>query len=182
MMKKFLILIVTAVIACLATSCNEDAAIANTLEGTWSGNMYVSSNWNGRTYDATYTEITFLKDPYQYSSGTGYWVDYYSGVPWDYVANHIEWEVVRRTIRVYFVEENSDLEIYDYRLDRNHFTGYIYEGDHQVAFDLAYVSRRTYSDYHWGYDYWSPYYAPGTRADADSTGTGKPRRIIRSVR
>lgn len=87
-MKKSSIL--TAVLLSLATlslsSC-DDEEIANTLEGTWKGDMYISSEWDGRYYDATYTEITFLKDPYAFSSGTGYWVDYYSDAPWDYVAN-----------------------------------------------------------------------------------------------
>ena len=75
-MKKISTLI-TAMLAVLLsftfTSCDEDSDIAYTLEGTWKGNMYVSSTYNGRTYDTTYSEICFLRDPYTYSSGTGYW-------------------------------------------------------------------------------------------------------------
>ena len=75
--------------------------------------MYISTRYDGRVYDATYTEVTFLKNPYAYSSGEGYWVDYYSDAPWDYVANHIEWSVDYGTINVYFVEEGTSIRIRD---------------------------------------------------------------------
>ena len=91
-MKKLLYAFAMMTTLFTLTSC-EDERIANTLEGTWSGNMYISTRYDGRVYDATYTEVTFLKNPYAYSSGEGYWVDYYSDAPWDYVANHIEWSV-----------------------------------------------------------------------------------------
>ena len=58
-MKKMFTMLMMAMMALMAltfTSC-EDEYIANTLEGTWKGNMYISSNWNGRTYDATYSDI-----------------------------------------------------------------------------------------------------------------------------
>ena len=76
-----------AMMALTLTSCDEDYDIAYTLEGTWRGNMYVSSVYDGYTYDATYTELCFVQDPYRYSSGTGYWIDHYAGdAPWRYVA------------------------------------------------------------------------------------------------
>ena len=98
-MKKLLYAFAMMTTLFTLTSC-EDERIANTLEGTWSGNMYISTRYDGRVYDATYTEVTFLKNPYAYSSGEGYWVDYYSDAPWDYVANHIEWSVDYGTINV----------------------------------------------------------------------------------
>ena len=76
-MKKLYTMFMMAMMAVMAvsfTSC-EDEEIARTLEGTWKGNMYISSEWDGRYYDATSTEITFLKDPSRYSSGSGYWVE-----------------------------------------------------------------------------------------------------------
>ena len=95
-MKKRLHAMLTAVmLAALSfsfTSC-EDESIASSLQGTWEGNMYISSEWNGRVYNATYTEIEFLLDPFRYTKGSGYWVDHYSGAPWDYIANHIDWRV-----------------------------------------------------------------------------------------
>ncbi len=78
-MKKISTLITMTFVALMAlslTSCDEDSGIAYTLEGTWRGNMYVSSAYNGRTYNATYTELCFLRDPFRFSSGKGYWIDH----------------------------------------------------------------------------------------------------------
>ena len=180
-MKKLYTMMMMAMMALVFTSCEDDEHIAYTLEGTWSGNMYISSYYDGRTYDATRTEITFLKDPYTYSSGSGYWVDYYSGAPWDYVANNIDWTVDWGTIKIHFVEENTYMEIYDYRLNTNNFYGTIYDGDSRVEFELYNTSRPRYDSYYWGYDAWDYGYAwSRTRgATADSTVTvEKPRRFI----
>ena len=79
-----MLMTIIAIASLAFTSC-EDARIARTLEGTWKGNMYISSRYDGRVYNSTYSEVTFLKDPGAYSSGSGYWVDYYSDAPWDYI-------------------------------------------------------------------------------------------------
>ena len=166
MKKQFFLLMVAmmGLISVSFTSC-DDEEIAKTLEGTWKGDMYVTSEWEGKYYEAIYTEITFLKDPYAFSSGTGYWVDYYSDAPWDYVANHIDWR--------------TSIQISDYRLDDNRFSGYIYDHGNKVAFYLYNVSRPNYTGYHWGYDNWA--YSRGlTRTDTDSVNIArKPVRIIR---
>lgn len=187
-MKKFFYNILTlAIIATAAlgfTSC-EDAEIARTLEGTWKGNMYISSRYGGHTYDATYTEITFLKDPYTYSSGSGYWCDYYSNAPWDYVANHINWTVDYGTIKVHFLEEDSYISISDYRLNNDHFYGTLNDNGRAVDFELYHTSSPNWSSYRWGYDDWyndwyDPYYSR-TRGDSasDSTTVEKPIRFVR---
>ena len=156
-MKKQFFLLMVAMMGLMAvslTSC-DDEEIAKTLEGTWKGDMYVMSEWEGKYYEAIYTEITFLKDPYAFSSGTGYWVDYYSDAPWDYVANHIDWRVDLGDIHVKFIEEGTSIQISDYRLDDNRFSGYIYDHGNKVAFYLYNVSRPNYTGYHWGYDNWA---------------------------
>ena len=158
------------------TSC-DDQRIANTLEGTWRGNMYISSRYDGRVYDATYSEVTFLKDPYAYSSGKGYWVDYYSDAPWDYIANHIDWTVDFGTIKVYFVEEDTYVTIRDYHLDNVYFYGTINDSGRPVDFQLEHVSGRNWNSYRWGYDSWYV----GTRS-GDSTDTRKIEKPIRFVR
>lgn len=142
------------------TSC-EDESIASSLQGTWEGNMYISSEWNGRVYNATYTEIEFLLDPFRYTKGSGYWVDHYSGAPWDYIANHIDWRVDDQVITVYFREENTSIQIYDYRLSDNYFRGTIYDNGNYVDFSLVHTSSPNWEyeyDY-WGYDDW--YYYDG---------------------
>ena len=182
-MKKIYTMLMMAMMALAFTSCDTDEDIAYTLEGTWKGNMYISSYWNGRTYDATYSEVTFLKDPGVYSSGSGYWVDYYSNAPWDYVANHIDWNVRYGVIHVYFREEGTSLEIRDYHLNYDRFFGMIYEEGHSVDFELYNTSRPNYGNYYWGYDSWYDSYWARTRStDSDSTKViEKPKRMLRSA-
>lgn len=189
-MKKIyniLAILLTIAAAATFTSCDwmEDEAIARTLEGTWKGNMYVSSYYDGYTYTATATEITFLRDPSRYSTGDGYWIDYYSGAPWDYVANHIRWTVDNKRIRVYFVEENTEVYIYDYRLNDDYFRGWLEDGDNDVEFSLYHVTSPNWSSYNrWGYDDWyDSYWSRQTRsADAASTTTNKTEKPAKPVR
>ena len=185
MKKLFYNILTMAVIATAAVSFSscDDERIAHTLEGTWRGNMYISCYYGGRSYDATYTEITFLKDPYAYSSGNGYWVDYYSDAPWDYVANHIDWKVDYGTIYVYFVEEGTSLRISDYHLNDDRFYGWIDDGGNDVEFELYHTSSPNWNNYRWGYDEWVDdwYYYSRTRgaAASDSTKVEKPIRYVR---
>lgn len=132
--------------------------VNQSLEGTWKGNMYISSSYDGRSYDATYTEITFLKDPYAYSSGNGYWVDYYRDAPWGYIANHIDWKVDFGTININFVEEGTSMKISDYHLNNDRFYGRIDDGGNSVEFELYHTSTPNWSSYQWGYDPWLNYY------------------------
>lgn len=77
-MKKItslLAVMAMAVLSLTMTSCDEDVYVADTLEGVWRGNMHVVSEWNGQVYTAYETEIAFDSNPYEYSSGTGYWID-----------------------------------------------------------------------------------------------------------
>ena len=183
-MKKIFTMLTMAMMALAFTSC-EDEYIADTLEGTWSGNMYISSEWDGRYYDATSTEITFLIDPFRFTKGSGYWVDYYRNAPWgNYVANHINWSVSNGVIYVYFVEDGDRIEIRDYRLSHNRFVGTIYDAGQIVDFDLYCVDRPSdyWDDYRWGYDSWYNYYSywARTRTSIDETNKEKniPIRLI----
>lgn len=131
-----------------------DTKYRYSLEGTWKGNMYMNTNYNGYTYYATVTEITFLRDPYRYSSGDGYWMDDYSRAPWDYLAFHIRWTVNNGRIKIYIIEEDTELEIYNYtRIDKR-FIGHIATNGNDVEFSLNYVSSPNWSNYIWGYDAW----------------------------
>ena len=184
-MKKIYTLL-AIMLTCALTSCDwltEDEDIAYTLEGTWQGEMYIKSTWGSRTYNSTYSEVTFLKDPYRYSNGDGYWVDYYSDAPWDYVANHITWRVDFGDIVVWFREEGTTVRIRDYRLNNDHFRGWLQDGENDVKFDLIHISSPNWSYYdHWGYDSWydDRYWArTRTANDDDSTAaTEKPVRHI----
>ena len=159
------------------TAC-EDEFIADGLEGTWSGDMYVSSYYDGRDYYATYSEITFSIDPFRFTKGSGYWVDYYSGAPWDYVANHISWRVDNGNITVYFREDGTSVVISDYHLSDSHFSGYIADGDNDVHFSLTHIASPNWDNYsYWGYDgwYYDSYWARQTRAaNGDTTAIVAP--------
>lgn len=146
------------------TSCDDDEYIAYTLEGTWRGNMYMQHEYSGATYDATYSVIEFERNPFRDAQGTGYWVDYYNTSGWgrNYVANHIRWKVRDEIIYIHFNEENTDLEISNYRLKDSRFRGYIYDGNTRVAFDLYHVDSPNWNDYYYD-DY---YYAPAKSGQA----------------
>ncbi len=196
---KFWVLMAMAMLTFSFTSCDDDDEIAYTLEGTWQGNMYVSTYYNDRYYDASYTEVYFERDPYRYSSGVGYWVDYYNDYYWggyNYVASHIEWTVNNRTIKIYFVEDNETVYIDNYRLSDNYFNGEISWRDGTWnQFSLRHVSSPNWGRIdHWGYgDYYDPYYYSNgssiqddpdlvkTDGTAASTAKGNaPKRVFRT--
>lgn len=92
-MKKityYFSMIFMAVMMLSLTSCDEDAEIAYALNGTWEGIMQTQLDYEGRYYQSNKSEVTFNSG---YDSGDGYWIDYYSNAPWDYVANRIYWKV-----------------------------------------------------------------------------------------
>jgi hypothetical protein len=168
---------VTKKISVNVTSNGSGDETSGSLEGTWSGNMYVSSYYGGRDYYATHTEITFLQDPLHFTKGSGYWVDYYdgTGAPWEYVADHIDWRVDNGRLTVYFREEGTSVVISDFRLSNSYFIGCIYDAGNTVNFSLTSIPSPDWSSYsYWGYDSWygsgyNPYYSPATRAAGDST-------------
>ncbi len=192
-MKKLMSIISMLLLALTATtlvSCDDDSDIATTLEGTWKGKMELRTEYQDQYYQVISSEICFLQDPYSYSSGTGYWIDYYQNSPWrnNQVANHIKWTVSNGVINVYFKEEGTSLEIRNYRLYRGLFEGTIYYDDQIVNFSLRQVSSPNWNSYtDWGYDYDDDYYyggyakknVAGTRAQADSTA--KPVRHFGKV-
>lgn len=181
-MKKLMSIISMLFLTLTATtlvSCDDDSDIATTLEGTWQGDMEVRTYYDGQYYQAVSSEICFVQDPYTYSSGTGYWIDYYPNSPWrnNQVANHIKWTVSNGAINVYFVEEGTSLKIRNYRLSNGYFEGTIYYDNQTVNFSLRQVSSPNWNSYtDWGYGYYDDYYGGyakknmvGTRAKDDST-------------
>lgn len=165
-------------------SCDEDIWIADSLEGTWEGPMYMMYEYNGHVYESTYTEIGFELDPFRLRRGSGYWIDHYDNYGWgrDYVANHIRWEVVDEVIHIHFLEENSDIYIEDYRISDNYFTGYIYDGETRVQFKLRHTSSPHWDDYEYGY-YNNYYYAKGTGDFGVPAEAKQPtvRRFVKKV-
>ena len=171
-------MIAIAMLSFTVTSCDEDEYIADTLWGTWEGDMYVSSYWNNRYYDSSYTVISFNRTG-KYS-GTGYWVDYYDNSPWEneYIATHIRWTVSGGNINIHFIEDNYDVDIYNFRLTKDYFEGNIITYDNQrVDFYLtpSPISSPDWSRYNWGSDYHRRF----TRGSVDSLNVEKPQRVFR---
>lgn len=172
-MKKISTLITMALVAIVSlslTSCDEDDMIADTLAGTWRGKMYVSSEYDDVIYTSIYTTLGFDVDPYSYSSGTGYWIDTYDNAPFVDVANHTKWTVRNGVIYIRLIEEGSDVEIRDYRLDDGYFEGTIYYGDQRVDFRMYHLDNYNYN--------WRTAYSKQatTRSTADSTEIKVPVR------
>lgn len=151
--KLFLSFLFALSALCGLSGC--DSMIATSLEGTWEGEMYFASYYDGRYYYSNWSEIEFVGDPFRFKRGNGYWIDYYSGAPWDYVANHFEWEVRNKVIYIHLIEDNYDVEIRDYHLDDDHFSGNVfYEGEDRY-FELIHTYSPNWDEYDYGYGYYS---------------------------
>jgi hypothetical protein len=170
-MKKiftFISAIILAIGTMSLTSCDEDESIGLTLDGSWAGDLYAYATYGGYTYYANYSEVEFITDPFSYASGTGYWVDYYSNAPWDYYASHIRWNVVNGRIRIYFVEDDYIVDIYDYVISDYYFSGNIEGEDGKwLSFRLRNADPVDWGSYGYGWDVWSYGYSKkmdGTRS------------------
>ena len=186
-MKKISNLLLMAIVAMTTltmVSCgSDDEYIAYSLEGTWRGRIVLSDDWSGLNYGYTTTDICFLRDPYRYSSGQGYWVDYYSRASWDYVANHIEWTVRGGVIEVHFIEDNTWLEIRNYSLDYDYFVGTIYDQGTWADFKLYHVASPNWGSYdYYGYDDYYDYWAKPTTFDGEDGKARGPLKIERPIR
>ena len=188
-MKKFtsiLAMIMMAAMSLTFVSCDDDEYIADTLWGVWEGDMYVTSEWNGHTYYSSYSILAFDKDPYEYASGTGYWIDYYSDAPWDCFASHIEWRVNNRNIEIYSREDDTYFTIYDYSLSESWFSGTIIgEYGDPMQFRLRKTSSPNWGDFEWGWDSWYGYsypdYSPSTRADGSNNADRPVRKFMKKT-
>lgn len=160
------------------TSCEVTDMVSYTLEGTWEGNMYQVYTWEGTTYEPSYSQVCFLKDPYTYSSGNGYWVDYFdSYVPWENttITNHTTWRVIGGTLYIYLIEDDIEFTIMDYRLSDDHFRGDLIGSDGSYGkFNLYHVSSPNWNSY-----YWDGYYTRSNAEDGVAVEAERPMRITK---
>lgn len=129
------------------------------LKGTWIGDMNIFYTMGGKEYDSSNTEITFLTAPSPFSSGTGYWVDYFESAPIPYIAYHIYWTVKKNDIRISFQEESVELELRNFKVDNGRFTGTFYYVKEGGDFSLSSISRPSnyWDDFQWGWEAYSSY-------------------------
>ena len=172
-LSRFLALALVTLMSLALTSCDEDADIAYTLDGTWSGYMTTSVPYDGRYYSSNTAEVTFNSG---YDSGDGYWLDEYSDAPWDYVANRISWKVRNGMIYIHFRDTQEDAVIRNYRLDDRYFSGQIEFNSTDAWIDFKFVktSSPNWNRYYWygtddWYDSWG-YYGYSRKQEA-SRGT-----------
>ena len=135
---------------------NEEEQEVYNAAGTWRGNMYISTDYNSNTYDSTFTVITFNENPLSLTSGTGYWVDYYSGdTPWDYICNHITWNIQNNVMYINFTEDNTVLTISNFGVQYDRFVGIVSDNENQANFEIYYTSSPNWSSYlKLGYNDW----------------------------
>lgn len=180
-MKKNLYTLLLAFIALpmLLTSCDEDVEIGMSLEGTWEGRMYMRyySKYDRVWYESTKSQIDFCADPFRSTSGTGYWMDHFSGdAPWEYYLDRFDWWVSNGVIYIEFRERNFDgsrykMAIRNFRINDEHFTGYFFdENDTRVDFNLYKVASPTWDRYHSGWNYWDGYARKTRSNDAQADG------------
>ncbi len=164
------------------TSCDEDKMIGSQLNGTWRGNMYVSSYYGGRHYLSSRTEIQFSGRLFNSEKGTGYWIDHYSGAPWDYWYSRFSYSVQNGVIYITFRVNGEQLFIrdydidYDYYTDAYYFTGYV--GNTNESFSLVKVDDVNWNGYDEGYYYNDYYYARGERDFSAEADTAAPEQEI----
>lgn len=168
-------LVMTVCLGLSLTSCDVDDYVAYSLEGTWEGSTEMAAVYGGNTYESTYSYINFDRDPCQYSSGSGYWVDFYqSDAPWEYIANHISWTVSNGVICIHFYEDNYDIWIGSYRLTDGRFEGRFYTSDGEPwDFSLVHTSSPNWNDYTYGCYYNCAPAVGGTQPSAS-----RPQRTV----
>ncbi len=172
-------MIMLAMLAFTFTSC-EDEEIAQNLAGNegriWSGyiSRYYSDRygWSGDHYR---TVIEFVGDPWRWTKGTGYEVDYDTSDPYKrYWYSEFDWSVDDGVITLFYADTGyKPVKIYNYRLNNNYFEGFMDDGTYdQIEFRL-----RLTEDFDWNsYNSHYPYYAPRKSASA-SNDAPAPQKV-----
>lgn len=162
----FFRVILIAIIGLTFTSCDEDIITGSNIQGVWSGNMYVTSQWNGHTYVSSRTEIEFCSDPFRVTQGSGYWIDRYSRAPWDYYYSPFTYRVRDGVIYIRFLYDEGQVTISDYSLSSNRFMGYLdYSDEKFVLYKVD--DDRNWNGYEEGW-YYPDYYYNRSERDFDS--------------
>ena len=186
-MKKLFFILSVALVAMVGfSSCNsDDENEARVLSGEWQGDwgMFYDYEYDNGDIVRYYAASTYIKlEPSHNNSthGVGYQEDYYSRGPYEYQWYKFYWEVRDGIIYLTYPHDpDLDVDIYDYRLSNDYFSGYF--GDTNSYFRLHKLTDFYYwtpavtitSDYYYkAYDYYSKQYE-GTAKSKNFTGGGK---------
>ena len=160
-------MIMLAMLAFTFTSC-EDEEIAQNLAGNegriWQGTIskYYQDRW-GFSGDHYRTVMEFEGDPWHYTSGRGYEVDYDMNDPYgSYWYSEFDWSVRNREIELRYADTGyKPVYISDYYLSNNRFEGFMDDGTNsEIRFSLYLIEDFDWSRYN-GHSYFDGFrYAP----------------------
>jgi len=162
--KNFAMMMLVALTATLVfTSCDKDVVRAMDLSGEWEGDFgmkYSHSRYG--VFNSYDTQIVFYPD-YEFAThGYGKQIDYYEDGPYEYRYHTFNWSVRNEVITLtYPGDHNLDVDIYDYSMSGNYFSGYFQNTNkHFRLKKIGEISWNGYSgnyDYHYrdGYDYYA---------------------------
>ncbi|MBR4783491.1 MAG: hypothetical protein IK023_06345 [Bacteroidaceae bacterium] len=187
-MKKFFSLLSIALIAMIGFSaCNtDDENEARVLSGEWEGDwgMFYDYQYDNGAIDRFYASNTYIKltpDHSNATHGTGIQEDYYRSGPYKYRWFKFNWEVRDGVIYLTYPHDHElDVDIYDYQLSNDYFTGYF--GDSNSRFrmskltDFYYWTPAVYIDSYYGYTLYDYLYSnkyEGTAKSKDFKAEGK---------
>lgn len=109
------------------TSCDRDDMQASELSGTWQGDFGMVFETKNDIWRAEFTVLEFHKKPFS-NYGYGFQWDEFSarGCPIPYQRWEFDWSVKDGVITMIYPQNHDlDIEIYDYRMTSNYFSGRI---------------------------------------------------------
>lgn len=164
---KMMAMAMTIMFAMSITSCEAewwddnhrmDYKQSKALSGQWTGDFGMYYTYNGRAYDANYTDIVFYPEYSGATYGWGKEVDFYAFGPVEYVYHKFDWKLRDGVVDLmYYRDDYLNTFIRDYNMNNDYFQGYFGNTDDRF-------SLRKIKDY---YD-WTPYvdtYSSGNRRD-----------------
>jgi hypothetical protein len=170
-------MIMLAMLAFTFTSC-EDEEIAQNLAGNegriWQGTIskYYQDRW-GFSGDHYRTVIEFVGDPWHWTKGTGYEVDYDMNDPYgSYWYSRFDWRVDRGVITLRYADTDYEpVYISDYYLSGNRFEGFMDDGTNsEIKFSLYMIEDFDW-DYYNRYSYYDGFYPAPRRMAASKNNT-----------
>ncbi len=131
------------------SSCDPDSDRGYMLSGRWFGDLGMMVNG----YPARGSDIEFIPQSRDYTSGYGTEIDYYGRYGMMTISHRFEWFVSDGVIYLRFDDPALDCMIRNYSLSDQYFRGYM-----DGAFESSYFTLRSYQKYWHDYGYWDEDY------------------------
>lgn len=146
----------------LLTACDPDVDKGRMLSGRWFGDLGMMVNG----YPARGSDIEFVPDTWESTSGYGTEIDYYGRYGMTTIRHRFEWFVSNGVIFLRFDDPALDCMIRNYSLSDQYFRGYM-DGAYSSSYFTLRAYEKYWSDYgYWredyDYPYWGDYYVKGS--------------------